>query len=99
MLEENPRLVLDNKNLVKLSRTSEMVQALLQLEKLNAMDIEYRNGAKSLYKSESKASINAIGGSERELLVRTIKFTFETVLKLWPEVAIQVLDSQLQYEG
>ena len=99
-LEENPNLLLQNKKLIKIARTSRMVETLLQLRKLKLLNIDSKMDETNVKSSVlDKESNTEDVRTDREIIVEAIKSTFATVLKRWPNVAIQVLDSQMSYKG
>ena len=87
LFEKNPKILLDRPKLIKRARTSEMVEILLQFEKLQALN---EKRIKDVDSEEYEV---------RETILKAIRKTFETVLKRWPSIAVEVLNKHLKFSG
>ena len=64
-----------------------MVEILLQFEKLQALN---EKRIKDVDSEEYEV---------RETILKAIRKTFETVLKRWPSIAVEVLNKHLKFSG
>ena len=91
-IERDKWLLIKNPDLLERARTSQMVETLLQLHRMEKTF--QTTGTRNCFEDTAAANLE-LGG----IINRSIKQSMPLLLVRWPEVALKIMDLHIHYEG
>ena len=102
-LEKNSKVLLQNPSLIDMARTREMVETLLQLDKLSVFKF-IPSVSRGLHEWDIKSRLYGLDIIEKDMnenytIQRAIAATFPSIIRRWPDTALRIMDNYIRYTG